>query len=65
MQDSAPVLTPFAVGCHLSHQQSPTTPKERMAYEEYMNGFKYIEGIGAVLYATQTHPDIQHAIAYL
>jgi hypothetical protein len=65
MQDSAPVSTPFAVGCHLSHQQSPTTPEERMAYEEYANGFKYIEGIGAVLYATQTRPDIQHAIGVL
>jgi hypothetical protein len=65
MQDSAPVSTPFAVGCHLSHQQSPTTPEERTAYEEYANGFKYIEGIGAVLYATQTCPDIQHAVGVL
>jgi hypothetical protein len=65
MQDSAPVSTPFAVGCHLSYQQSPTTPEERMAYKEYMNGFKYIEGIGAVLYATQTRPNIQHAVGVL
>jgi hypothetical protein len=65
MQDSAPVSTPFAVGCHLSHQQSPTTPEERTAYEEYVNGFKYIEGIEAVLYATQMCPDIQHAIGVL
>jgi hypothetical protein len=65
MQDSAPILTPFAIGCHSSHQQSPTTPEERTAYEEYVNGFKYIEGIGAVLYATQTRPDIQHAVGVL
>jgi hypothetical protein len=65
MQDSAPVSTPFAIGCHLSHQQSPTTPEERTAYEEYVNGFKYIEGIGAVLYAMQTCPNIQHAIGVL
>jgi hypothetical protein len=36
-----------------------------MAYEEYVNGFKYIEGIGAVLYATQTRPDIHHALGVL
>jgi hypothetical protein len=65
MQDSAPVSTPFAVGYHLSHQQSPTTSEERTAYEEYGNGFKYIEGIGAVLYTTQMHPNIQHAVGVL
>jgi hypothetical protein len=65
MQDSAPISTPFAVSCHLSHQQSPTTPEERTAYEEYVNGFKYIEDIGAVLYATQMRPDIQHAVGVL
>jgi hypothetical protein len=65
MQDSAPVLTPFTVSCHLSQQQSPTTSEERMAYEEYANGFKYIEGIGAILYATQTRPNIQHAVGVL
>jgi hypothetical protein len=33
--------------------------------EEYANGFKYIEGIGAVLYATQISPNIQHAVGVL
>jgi hypothetical protein len=30
-----------------------------------VNGFKYIEGIGAVLYATQMCPNIQHAVGIL
>jgi hypothetical protein len=60
MQDSAPISTLLTVGCHLSHQQSPTTPEERTAYKEYTNSFKYIEGIGTVLHSHAKHINICH-----
>jgi hypothetical protein len=65
MQNSAHVSTPLAVTARLSHDQCPHTPKEHAEYEKCANGFSYLEGIGAGLYATQTHPDIQHAMGIL
>ena len=49
----------------LTHDQSPSTPEEHTEYKKSANGFSYLEGIGAVLYVTQTRPDIQHAISIL
>jgi hypothetical protein len=53
------------VALTLSHDQSPCTLKEHSKYEQYVNGFSYLKGIGAGLYATQTQPDIQHAMGIL
>jgi hypothetical protein len=36
-----------------------------MAYAQSSNGIVYLEGIGSVLYITQTHPDIQHPVGIL
>jgi hypothetical protein len=49
------------------HSQSPTTttPEEHAAYAQSSNGIVYLEGIGSVLYITQTHPDIQHPVSIL
>ena len=65
MKDCAPVSTPLLVKHKLSALQSPTTAEEKAAYHEYANGMSYLEGVGAVLYTTQTRPDIQHAIGVL
>jgi hypothetical protein len=47
------------------HSQSPTTPEEHTAYAQSSNGIVYLEGIGSVLYITQTRPDIQHPVSIL
>ena len=65
MQGCAPVSTPFTVGTRLTHDQSPTTPEGHAAYIAAANGIAYLEGIGSVLYATQTRPDIQYAVGIL
>jgi hypothetical protein len=57
--------TPLAVGAQLTHSQSPTTPEDYAAYTQSSNGIVYLEGIGSVLYITQTHPDIQHLVGIL
>jgi hypothetical protein len=62
MQDCAPVSTPLTVKDRLSNTQSPTTSDEKAAYAEYAKGLNYLECLGGVLYATQTRPDIQHAV---
>jgi hypothetical protein len=46
------------------HSQSPTTPEECAAYTQSSNGIVYLEGIGSVLYITQTCPDI-HPVGIL
>jgi hypothetical protein len=63
--EHAHVLTPLAITAHPSHDQCPCTPKEHAEYEKCANGFSYLEGIGAGLYATQMCPDIQHAMGIL
>ncbi|PSS05349.1 hypothetical protein PHLCEN_2v3936 [Hermanssonia centrifuga] len=45
--------------------QSPSTPEEQKNYLLYAGELKYLEVVGAVFYATQTQPDIQHAIGVL
>jgi hypothetical protein len=62
LRDCAPVSTPLAVKDRLSTEQSPSTPAEQTEYNEYANGLVYAECLGGVLYATQTRPDIQHAV---
>jgi hypothetical protein len=57
--------TPLAVGTQLTHSQLPTTPEEHAAYAQSSNNIVYLEGIGSVLYITQTYPDIQHPVSIL
>ena len=63
MSECTPVSTPLAVKHNLSTSQSPKTEEETMKYLEYASGLHYLEIVGALLYATQTHPDIQYAVS--
>jgi hypothetical protein len=65
MSECKPASTPLAVGAQLTHSQSPTTPEDCAAYAQSSNGIVYLEGIGSVLYITQTCPDIQHPVGIL
>jgi hypothetical protein len=47
------------------HSQSPTTREECASYTQSLNGIVYLEGMGFVLYITQTCPDIQHPVSVL
>ena len=65
MQNSNPVSTPLNVLERLSATQSPQTTEEKKAYLEYAKGLVYIQAIGSVIYATQTRPDVLHAVGVL
>ena len=65
MADCTPVSTPLVMKDTLSAAQSPSTPEEHHKYQDYADGLHYLEIIGAVLYATQTRPDIQYAVSKL
>lgn len=65
MTNCVPTHTPLAIKECLTTAQSPSTPEEKRRYEDYANGLKYLEIVGAILYATQTRPDIQYAIGVL
>jgi len=62
MSECAPISTPLTVKHNLSTSQSPKTEEEVTKYLEYSNDLHYLEIVGALLYATQTCPDIQYAI---
>jgi hypothetical protein len=47
------------------HSQSPTTPEDHAAYAQSSNSIVYLDGIGSILYITQTRPDIQHLVGIL
>ncbi|KAJ3476999.1 hypothetical protein NLI96_g10770 [Meripilus lineatus] len=65
MQGCSPVLTPLVAKSQLSTSQSPSSPDEIEEYKTYANGLNYLEMVGAILYVTQTRPDIQYAVGTL
>jgi hypothetical protein len=65
MSECKPPSTPLAVRAQLMHSQSPTTPEDCAAYAQSSNGIVYLEGIGSILYITQSHQDIQHPVSIL
>ncbi|KAJ3474036.1 hypothetical protein NLI96_g12685 [Meripilus lineatus] len=65
MQDCQPVSTPLVAKSTLTAAQSPSTPTKIEEYKVYANGLNYLEIVGAILYVTQTRPDIQYAIGVL
>lgn len=65
MSECAPVYTPMAVKSNLSVLQSPQTDEEHSAYLKFANGLHYLEIVGALIYATQTRPDIQYAVGVI
>jgi Reverse transcriptase (RNA-dependent DNA polymerase) len=65
MSDCAPVSTPLVMKDKLTAAQCPMTAEEKQAVQEYANGASYPERVGSLLYATQTRPDCQYAVATL
>ncbi|KAG5728177.1 hypothetical protein E4T56_gene19310 [Termitomyces sp. T112] len=65
MSKCTPVSTPLATKQVLSTSQSPKNDNERLEYSKFANGLKYLKIVGALLYATQTRPDIQHSIGII
>jgi len=63
MRDAIPVFIPLAVKNNLSTSQSPTSKAEKHAYKGYSDGIHYLSLVGSLLFATQTHPDIQFAVS--
>jgi len=62
MEGSSPVSTPLAVKHSLSLSQSPKTEAEKRVYQDYAGYTPYLSLVGSLLFATQTHPDIQFAV---
>ena len=62
MLDVKPVLTPLAVKHGLSTSQSLSSEAELNEYSNFSRGIHYLSLVGSLLYATQTHPDIQFSV---
>jgi len=62
MSDAKPVSTPLAVKHGLSTSQSPSSEMEQNEYLSFSGGIHYLSLVGSLLYATQTHPDIQFSV---
>lgn len=65
MADCTPVSTPMNHKDRLSASQCPSTAKEAAEYKEYAKDLNYLEIVGALLWVTQTRPDIQYAVGVL
>jgi hypothetical protein len=65
MNNCAPQYTPLALNSRLSAADSPTTDDKKRTYLDFAKGINYLEVIGAILWVTQTRPDIQHAAGVL
>ena len=65
MQDCNPVHTPLNTKDRLSSSQSPTTESEHYELAGMFKGLNYLEGVGSLLYACQTRPDLAHATGVL
>ena len=62
MLDVKPVSTPLAVKHGLSTSQSLSSEAELNEYSNFSRGIHYLSLVGSLLYATQTHPDIQFSV---
>jgi len=62
MEGLSLVSTPLAVKHSLSLSQSPKTEAEKRAYQDYAGYTPYLSLVGSLLFAIQTHPDIQFAV---
>jgi len=62
MLDAKPVSTPLPVKHGLSISQSPSSKAEEDGYIDFARGIHYLSLVGSLLYATQTHPDIQFSV---
>ena len=62
MLDVKPVLTPLAVKHGLSMSQSPSSEAELNEYSNFSGGIHYLSLVGSLLYATQTHLNVQFSV---
>jgi len=62
MSDAKPVSTSLAVKHGLSTSQSLSSEIEQNEYSSFSGGIHYLSLVGSLLYATQTHPDIQFSV---
>ena len=65
MQDCNPVSTPLNLKERPLISQCPTNEDEKTTHLAYAKGLNYLEVISSILYATQTHPDLQYAVGTL
>ena len=52
---------PAVIKEKLSVSDCPASDADHAAYDEFAQGFGYLECLGGILYATHTRPDIQYA----
>jgi hypothetical protein len=65
IQDCNPVSTPLNPKECLSLSQCPTNEDKKSIYRTFAKDLNYLEIVGPILYATQTHPNIQYAVSIL
>ncbi|KXN84429.1 Copia protein, partial [Leucoagaricus sp. SymC.cos] len=65
MQNCHLISTLLAVNHSLSVTQSPTTPDNQCAYNEYAKDINYLSLIGSLLFTTQTQPSIQFSVSLI
>ena len=63
IEGATPVSTPPAVKYDLSTVQSLVTNDKKTKYLNYAGDLYYLSIVGSLLFATQSRPDIQHAIS--
>ena len=65
MQNCNPVTTPLDSKDCPSISQCPTNEDEKSTYLAYAKGLNYLEIVDSILYATQTHRNLQYAVRTL
>ena len=65
MLDAKPVSTPLPVKHGLFTSQSSLSKAEQDEYLDFARGIHYLSLVGSLLYATQTHPDIQFSVNFV
>ena len=65
MEGFFPVSTPLTVKHDLSLSQSPNIEAEKWAYQDYAGNIYYFSLVSSLLFATQTHSNIQFAVGLI
>jgi len=65
MEGSSPVSTPLTVKHNLLLSQSPNMEAEKQVYQDYAGDTHYLSLVGSLLFATQTHPNIQFVVGLI
>src|ERR1700731_2883407 len=62
MENSTPVTMPAVVKEKLSVSDCPASDADHATYDEFAQGFGYLECLSGILYTMHTRPDIQYAM---